>query len=187
MTCGNNGSRLWESNHDLRITRAPRKCTRRSTSTDSKPHSSESTPRPGRTPFVMPEVMPAAKAGLLAALFPRRTGHPPDPAPVPCWMSSVSSARRRGWRDPQQHAHLVAAAVAGVRAPRVAVSELLDVVDRARRDDVDDAAADTHVPGQFLGVERGDGDARVAADVDARGVHAKIPHFVRSCAFSPWR
>jgi hypothetical protein len=38
--------------HDLRITRAPRKCSWRSTSTDSTPHSSQATEGPGRTRFV---------------------------------------------------------------------------------------------------------------------------------------
>ena len=37
---------------DLRITRTPRHCSHRSTSTDSTPHSSQSTQRPGRTRFV---------------------------------------------------------------------------------------------------------------------------------------
>jgi hypothetical protein len=52
LTYGNMGAACGNRAHDLRITRAPRKSSQRSISTDSTPHSPQRTQGPGRTRFV---------------------------------------------------------------------------------------------------------------------------------------
>jgi hypothetical protein len=64
LTCGNVGAACGNRTHDLRITRAPRKHSQRSTSTDGTPHCSQATQGPGRTRFVSHSLSHDAPAAL---------------------------------------------------------------------------------------------------------------------------
>jgi hypothetical protein len=70
----------WRAGRDLRITRAPRKPSQCSTSTDSTPHSSQGIVEPGRTRFVSHGLSHAATAQGIAGLD---AGEDRAPAPLP--------------------------------------------------------------------------------------------------------
>jgi hypothetical protein len=71
---------------DVRITRAPLECSKRSTSTDARPQGNQSTPRAGRPVSVMPGVMPEPWSERL------RWGH--GNIPLACRLPAQRRVRR---------------------------------------------------------------------------------------------